>query len=319
MSILFTGAASYEFVNVSALVTTGATFDEDYVEGAISKTAINDLAAARFFKPVVEQEIWLHANLLLGATLVSGAQVNPIIMFTNSEQTFIGGIQVTSGNLILKSGNSTVDVTGLVTRNVLNDVDLHLFQFGSVRVVELYVAGNFVAECRSTTVWVAPTQVLLGGSQNSANYFSELAVIEGNEPTIGMRIHSKRPDPSLPGLNTFDSGFWGALANGTLTDGVVTSDPGARLTGGFQPYTGPAAPLGIRGVVQSARYLKNGSLLNLKGQLRIADVNYDTPDAEYDDGNRLLSIWFENPATTNRFDVADFAGLQGGFYTALPA
>ena len=134
-----------------------------------------------------------------------------------------------------------------------------------------------------------------------------------------MRIHSKRPDPSLPGLNTFDSGFWGALANGTLTDGVVTSDPGARLTGGFQPYTGPAEPLGIRGVVQSARYLKNGSLLNLKGQLRIADVNYDTPDAEYDDGNRLLSIWFENPATTDRFEVADFAGLQGGFYTALPA
>ncbi|HEY9658794.1 MAG TPA: hypothetical protein V6C65_10110, partial [Allocoleopsis sp.] len=273
--ILFAGAAPYEFVNVSALVTTGATFDEDYVEGAISKTAINDLAAARFFKPVVEQEVWLHANLFLGATLPLSAQNNPIIMFKTSEQVEVGGLGAASGTLYLRSGNTSIDITGLVTRNVLNDVDIHLFQFGSIRVVELYIAGNFVAEARSTAVWLAPTQVILGGCITSANYFSELAVIEGNEPTIGMRIHSKRPDPSLPGLNTFDSGFWGALANGTLTDGVVTSDPGARLTGGFQPYTGPAEPLGIRGVVQSARYLKNGSLLELKGQLRIADVNYD--------------------------------------------
>lgn len=319
MSILFSGAAPYEFVNVSALVTTGATFDEDYVEGAVSKTVLNDLAAARFFKPVEEQEIWLHANVLFGASLPGIAQVNPVIMFMTSEQVEVAGLKVSSGQLLLKSGNTNIDITGLVTRNVLKDVDLHLFQFGSVRVVELYVGGNFVAEARNTSVWVAPNQVILGGSHNSANYFSELAVFEGNEPTIGMRIHSKRPDPSLPGLNTFDSGFWGALANGTLTDGVVTSDPGARLTGGFQPYTGPAEPLGIRGVVQSARYLKNGTLLNLKGQLRIADVNYDTPDVEYDDGNRLLSIWLENPATESLFEVADFAGLQGGFYTALPA
>ena len=234
------------------------------MRGAISKTVINDLAAARFFNPVVEHEFGHHGNLLLGATLSTSNQINPIITFTNNEQTLIGGLHVYDSKLILRSGNNIVDITGLVTRNVLNDVDIHLFQFGSVRVVELYVSGNFVAECRSTQVWLTPTQVLLGGSHNSANYFSELAVIEGNEPTIGMRIHSKRPDPSLPGLNTFDSGFWGALANGTLTDGVVTSDPGARLTGGFQPYTGPAEPLGIRGVVQSARYLKNGSLLNLK-------------------------------------------------------
>ena len=319
MSILFSGAAPYEFVNVSALVTTGATFDENYVEGAIAKTAMNDLAAARFFKPVIEQEVWLHTKVLLGATLPSGASGNYILTFTTSEQVVIGGLRAYNGDLFLVSGNTSINITGLVTRNVLEDVDLHLFQFGSVRVVELYVAGNFVAEARATQSWTAPSQVILAGMVLSANYFSELAVIEGNEPTIGMRVHSKRPDPSLPGLNTFDSGFWGALANGTLTDGVVTSDPGARLTGGFQPYTGPAVPLGIRGVVQSARYLKNGSLLNLKGQLRIADVNYDTPDAEYDDGNRLLSIWFENPATTNRFEVADFAGLQGGFYTALPA
>ncbi len=317
MSILFSGAAPYEFVNVNALVTTGATFDEDYVEGAISKTAMNDLAAARFFKPVVEQEVWLHANLLLGASLPLGAQNNPVIIFKTSEQVEVGGLGVGNENVYLKSGNTSINITGLVTRNVLNDVDLHLFQFGSVRVVELYVAGNFVAEARSTAVWLAPTQVILGGCVNSANYFSELVVIEGNEPTIGMRIHSKRPDPSLPGLNTFDSGFWGALANGTLTDGVVTSDPGARLTGGFQPYTGPAEPLGIRGIVQSGRYLKNGTLLNLYGQLRIDDVNYDTPDEQFDDGNRLISIWEENPATSLRFTVADFAGLQGGFFTGL--
>ena len=319
MSILFAGAAPYEFVNVNALVTTGATFDSTHVEGSVSKTTLNDLASARLFQTPVAQELWAHAKVFLGETLAGGPTNNPIISFIASDLVRLGGLEVTGGSLILECGSAGVNVSGLITRGELCDIDLHMFQFGSVRVVELYINGSFVVESRSTITWKAPNQVFLGGSVGSANYFSEVVVTEGNEPTIGMRLQSKRPDPSLPGLNTFDSGFWGALANGTLTDGVVTTDPGARLTGGFQPYTGPAEPLGIRGVVQSARYLKNGTLLNLKGQLRIADVNYDTPDAEYDDGNRLLSIWLENPATTNNFEVADFAGMQGGFYTALDA
>lgn len=319
MSILFAGAAPYEFVNVAALVTTGATFDPTHVEGAIAKTNENDLASARLFQTPIEQEVWLHGKVFLGATLSDGVNDNPAFMFGGANNSWVGGLAIQGSSIFIRSGNASVNITGLVTRNVLCDIDIHMFQFGSVRVTEIYINGSFVSEARSTQTWVAPTQVFLSGFIGSANYFSEIVVTEGNEPTIGMRLHSKRPDPSLPGLNTFDGGFWGALANGTLTDGVVTSDPGARLTGGFQPYTGPAEPLGIRGVVQSARYLKNGTLLNLKGQLRIDDVNYDTPDAEYDDGNRLLSIWLENPATTDRFAVADFAGMQGGFYTALDA
>jgi hypothetical protein len=319
MSILFSGAAPYEFVNVSALVRTGATFDEDYVEGAISKTSFSDRALGRFFKAMVGTEVWLHGKVLLGASLASGTNGGPIFGFYDASNNFLGGLGCGNGTVVLSSGNTDLDVTSLITRNVLCDIDIHMFQTGSIRNVECYVNGNLISVAKTTATWVMPESILMGGFSASTNYFSEIIAIEGNEPTIGMRLHSKRPDPSLPGLNTFDSGFWGALANGTLTDGVVTSDPGARITGGFQPYTGPEEPLGIRGIVQSGRYLKNGTLLELKGQLRIADVNYDTPDEQFDDGNRLLTIWQENPATGLRFTVDDFAGLQGGFFTALPA
>lgn len=319
MSILFTGAAPYEFVNVPALMPTVETFDPTHVEGSIAKTSFSDKALGRFFKAMTANEVWLHAKVLLGATLASGTTGSPLFGFYDAGNNFLGGLSHGNGIITLESGSGSVNVTSLIARNILCDVDLHMFQVGSIRKVECYIDGNLIAIAKATVGWVMPESIVMGGMNVSANYYSEIIAIEGNEPTIGMRVHSKRPDPSLPGLNTFDSGFWGALANGTLTDGVVTSDPGARITGGFQPYTGPAEPLGIRGIIQSGRYLKNGTLLQLKGQLRIADVNYDTPDAQYDDGNRLISIWEENPATSLRFDVDDFAGLQGGFFTALPA
>lgn len=317
MSILFAGAAPYEFVNVAALLTTGDTFDPTHVEGSIGKTSFSDKALGRFYKAMTGNEVWLHAKALFGASLASGTSGSPVFGFYDSNNSFLGGLGHGNGTFTLVSGGTDLNVTSLITRNVLCDVDIHMFQTGSIRNVECYINGNLISVAKSTTAWVMPDSIVIGGMNVSTNYYSEIIVIEGNEPTIGMRLHSKRPDPSLPGLNTFDSGFWGALANGTLTDGVVTSDPGARITGGFQPYTGPAEPLGIRGIVQSGRYLKNGTLLNLYGQLRIDDVNYDTPDEQFDDGNRLISIWEENPATSLRFTVADFAGLQGGFFTGL--
>jgi len=317
MTILFAGSQPYEFVNVNALVTTGATFDPTHVEGSIGKTSFTDRALGRLLKQTTEQELWLHAKILFGSTITSGTENRPVFGFVNSSNVFLGGVQHGIGDIEVTSNTTDTSILDLLTRNLLCDVDIHYFQSGSSRVVELYINGNLLALARSNTAWVIPDAVVMGGFGNSANYFSEIIVTEGNVPTIGMRLHSKKPDPSLPGLNTFESGFWGSLANGNLTDGVVTTNPGARITGGFQPYTGPAEPLGIRGIVQSGRYLKNGTLLNMKGQLRIADVNYDTPDYEYDDGNRVFSVWETNPATDTRFQVSDFPGLQGGFRTTV--
>lgn len=315
--MIFAGAVPYEFVNVAALAVTEDTFEVDYTEGAIAKTSFSDRALGRLFKATALTELWLHGKVLLGATLTSGVSGGPIFGFTDVNNNFLGGLQHGNNTVELASGNTNITVTSLITRGILHDVDIHYFQSGSTRNVAVYIDGNFVSVCRSNTTWVVPDAIVMGGMGNSTNYFSEVIATEGNVPTIGMRLHSKRPDPSLPGLNTFDSGYWGALANGSLTDGVVTTEDGARLTGGFMAYTGPEAPLGIRGIVQSARYLKNGTLLNLKGQLRISDVNYDTPDYEFDDGNRLISVWEENPVDSAPFQVSDFAGLQGGFYTSL--
>lgn len=320
MSIIFAGAAPYEFINVPSLVTTGAgvTYDNAYTEGAIAKDNANSMAIARFFKTPAAQEIWVHMKLNFGSSLPpAGTSRYSPIQITDQYGGFLAGINVSFQTAQLTCNNSNVDIISYFPRGSLIDCDIHLFQSGSLRVVELYADGALIATCRATVQWTNPAQLFMAGNTGSTNYFSEIIVTEGNAPTVGMRLHTKRPNPSLPGLNTFESGYWGSLANGNLSEGVVTSEDGARLTGGFDTYTGPATPLGIRGLVQSGRYLKNGSLLGLKGQLRIDDINYDTPDFEYHSDNRLLSIWEKNPATDEKFQVSDFAGLQGGFYTVI--
>lgn len=317
MDIIFAGAAAYEFVNVPNLSTSTGTFDPTHVEGAIQKTSYANQATALFFKEPVAEELWLHAKVFFGASVQTATSGAPIFGFSSSGSDLHSGIVAGNGTIKFGYTGGEININSFVPRETLCDVDIHVFQAGSRRAMELYINGGKVADYRPTVNWTIPQRIILGGLGITANFYSEVVVTEGNSPTLAMRLHSKRPDAALPGLNTFDSGYWGSLANGLLTDGVITTEDGARLTGGFQAYTGPASPLGIRAVVHSARYLKNGTLLNLKGQLRINDVNYDNPDAEFDDGNRLLSIWDKNPKTNAPFIVSDFAGMQGGFYTAL--
>lgn len=319
MTVIVAAAAAYEFGNVPELDLTAGRYDPDYALGAVTRRS-PETYASLFFNSN-QNEIWLHSHAIFGnLDTAYGANLGtPVLGLYDNNGGPVGGLFRTHNTYNLScNGQHYTDVTGVITRNILCDVDIHLYAFGTSNICELYIDGVKVAQHTRVAAWNAPQQLRIGGPGESAiSSFSELIITQGNEPTLGWRLHSKLPDPSLPGLNTFDSGYWGALANGALTDGAVTQEDGARLTGGFQPYTGPATPLGIRGIMQSGRYLKNGTLLELKGQLRINDVNYDTPTFEVDDGSRLLSFWDRNPATGNPFQVSDFAGIQGGFYTAI--
>lgn len=323
MSIIFTGAAAFEFGNVTSLQTVANTYDPDYAFGAIQRTSINSgYAVAQFYKLPVAQELWVHAKTMLGNS-GPDSSYGPIIGLFSQSGVALGGLTAqwaTAWNNVIQlsaNGGASTGVGAMIPTNTLVDVDLHYFRTGNTMVIELYINGTMVAQHRVSGTWTTPAYLRFGGLEKSSNFFSEVIVTEGDDPTLAWRLHSKRPNPSLPGLNTFDSGFWGSLANNDLSTGVVTRSEGARLTGGFDPYSGPEAPLGIRAVVNTGRLLKNGTLLNLKGQLRINDVNYDTPDFEYSDQSRIMSIWEKNPATDADFEVTDFPGLQSGFYTAL--
>lgn len=317
MTVVLAAAAAYEFGNVTTLDTTMGRFDPDYAFGCVTKSSAADTAVLLFETSL--SEVWVHAKCMLGATGSAGdTGLTPVLGLFTENGVQIGGLFRNFNNYYLTStnGNGMV-ISSLLTMNTLVDIDVRLYSLGSNRICELYISGNMIARHTSVNAWLTPRQLQMGGPGSGTNSYSEVMISQGDDPTLGWRLHSKMPDASLPGLNTFDSGYWGALANGSLTDGVVTTENNARLTGGFQAYTGPATPLGIRGILQSGRYLKNGTLLQLRGQLRIDDVNYDVPDVQVDNGNRVLSFWERNPATDEPFQVSDFAGLQGGFFTTL--
>jgi hypothetical protein len=316
MTMILAAGAAYEFGNVSALDVTPGRYDEDYSLGAVTRLSSSSYASIFFNSTLAE--IWVHAKVLFG-DLASPVGDTPVISLHSPNGVFVGGLYRNHMSYLLsaKDMNQNVNITGVLTRNTLVDVDMHLLSFGTSKICELYIDGVMIAKHTVTSSWVAPGEIRFGGSNGSETSFSEIIITQGNEPTLGWRLHSKLPDAALPGLNTFDSGFWGALGNGSLIDGAVTESADARITGGFQAYTGPASPLGIRGIMQTGRFLKNGTLLTLGGQLRIDDVNYDSPTLEIKDSSRIFSFWEQNPATSAPFVVADFAGLQGGFYTEI--
>lgn len=316
MPIVFAGAAAYEFGNVTSLSDVMGTYESDYALGSISKTNTQGYASA-IFDTDSETRVWCHVKAYL-VNAIGGSY--PIISLHDTNGAFLCGLTQVANQGFNLSVHSTLQgniVQGGITVDELIDIDMALYAFGSNRVMELFIDGVLIGRHSLAMAWVQPAELRLRGGNTTANTFSEIIVTAGDEPTLGWRLHSKRPDPSLPGLNSFDSGYWGSLGNDSQADGVVTTASGARVTGGFLAYTGPAEPMGIRGIMVSGRYLKNGSDLGIRGQLRISDTNYDTPTREYIDQNRIMSYWEENPDTEEPFVVADFAGMQGGFRTVV--
>lgn len=320
MTVLFAGAMNYEFGNAPTLDTIPGRYDPDYALGAITKAGPFNYATT--FITGTADEYWMHAQVLFGNMTTAGRDRMPLFGLYTSIGDWMGGLSLHTEDLILsldpndiEVASTRINVNGLIPKNVLVDVDLHYYQFGSVRAVELYISGVLVARRSKSQNVMKPAQAVFSGMAVNSCSYSEVIITEGNEPTLGWRLHSKLPNGSLPGINTFNSGYWGSLGNKNLNDGVVSRSSGARITGGFDAYTGPAAPLGIRGIMQSARYLKNSSILDLRGQLRIGGVNYDDADQEVKDASRIMSFWENNPVDGEPFDVSDFAGLQGGFRT----
>lgn len=325
MPIIFAGSAAFEFGNVTELSTGYGQYDPLYSLGSIQK--LDSSASVLLMDHTPATEYWVHLNAWITDTF-SGTVNRPYITLIDEAGDLVAGIvrAWTTGGLSMYVGRSGSDLTGagssysintVLTYNTLLPLDIHYYQQLNKSCFDLYQNGVLIGSIQSTKPFGKLKSILLAGNHGAANFYSEVVVTSGNEPTIGWRLHSKRPDPALDGLNTFDSGFWGSLANNSLEDGLVTTSPGARITGGFDIYTGTPTPIGIRGVVQSGRFIRNGTLLQLNGSLRIEDVNYDNPDYEFRDTSRVMSFWEINPATGLPFVVADFAGLQGGYLTAI--
>ena len=315
MSIMFAGGSAYEFGGVASLSTVAGRYDPDFAEGAIVKTNPN-FAVVNLPYVSAENEMWIHTKAWLSKGGYNGNTHDVFILYSETGAQLAGLRRASGEGYTLFCGSTTFNLAGM-NYDVLSDIDIHYFAETNRRCVEIYQNGSLVATAKVTGSWTPANSFSMGAPNSLENFYSEIIVTEGNEPTIGWRLHTKRPDPALPGLNSFDSGYWGSLANDSMESGVATTSELARVTGGFAAYTGPATPIGIRGIMQTGRFIKNSTLLNLHGQLRIGGANYDAPDKEFRDTTRLFSLWEKNPATDAPFQVSDLAGLQGGFYTSL--
>lgn len=321
MSIVFMGALPYEFTNIYALDSTAGRFDPDYAPGALSKSARQDVFNAKFLE--AGTDAWIHAKVRPNTGVQASTDAtNPIVAIYSSAGNIVGGLfssGVDSGENRLRfcvggSGNTYgTNIGNIFPWATLVDLDIHMWQDGGTMRGELFINGLSVVS-RSRTSWVDDVdEVRFGSTGAGAASYSEIMATIGGDSTLGWRLNSESPNAAAPGINTWTSGLWGSLASDDPAEGVVTNADGSRITGGFDAYSGPENPTGIRAVGQSARYIRNGSGLFVRGQMRAGGVNYDAPDEEYVDDSRTLSIWSQNPATAANWDAADIDGIEGGF------
>lgn len=321
MAIVFMGALPYEFTNVYALDTTAGRFDADYAPGALTKTSRQDVFNAAFLEP--GEDVWIHAKMRPNSGVQASTDAtNPVVAIYSSSGQIVGGLfssNVDTGDNRLRfcvGGSSTTygtNIGNIFPWSTLVDLDIHMWRESGTMHGELFINGLSVVS-RTRSGWVDDVEEVRFGSTGAGTAsYSEIIATVGGDSTLGWRMNSESPDPAATGINTWASGVWGSLASDDPAEGVTTNSDGSRITGGFNPYSGPADPTGIRAVGQSARYIRNGSGLFVRGQMRLSGVNYDAPDEEYVDDTRTLSIWATNPATAADWDVSDIDGIEGGF------
>lgn len=327
MAIIFAGALPHEFTNAPlALSTIAGRFDPDYAPGAINRAGSSKFSLKVFDDTATE--FWVHAKCFIpsyGSGNVYNGGGSPIFMAYASNGDPIGGLAcvntsyLTAIHAVCGGVTSTysTQIMSLIPKGELFDLDFHCWYVGTTLNMDLFING--IAAVTGMTRGSYGDRLInyceIGSPHPGDSFFSEIIVTSGNDQTVGWHLHSKDPDPAAPGINTFNSGIWGSLATSDTGDGVVTDTAGARITGQFMDYTGPATPIGIRAVVQSARFIKNGASLSLRGQLRASAVNYDLSDAEFVDETRVLTVWEENPVTSLPWQVADLDAIEGGFTT----
>lgn len=319
MAILACAAWPHEVSNGPVLNTTAGTYDSSYAPGSLPTPA--DLSQSfGVVVPTPATDLWFHARVKF-PKVVTGTPSGDCALL-RTEHTAGSNTPIidssTGGNIAVFGTNVS---SGLFPWETLADLDVKTAVSGSNRTVEVYINGALVAGFTKTGQNNNPVSsftlcnIYRIYGQVPA-YFSEIIVAD--ESTLGWRLHSKRPDGTKPGLNTFATGTWGLLADDNVATGLTDSTVGKRATGEYLAYTGPATPMGIRGVALNTRMIRTPGSPQLSHQLRISGTNYDTPSKEERLAYQVFSSWDQNPATAANWAVADFTGLQGGIRTVTP-
>lgn len=326
MSITFAGAYLHEFSGAVQQAVNLAGHDPNYAPLGlqVSGFAQASTTVPKFRATVVEAvgtDFWFHAQVFRTNSNFGGVAGGLFELFdaAGSQIAAISG----NNNTMTFSGATVaggINVSGLLPIGRLFALDIHAWQDGTTWRVELYLEGILASQLSSTHTRGAlkfvdffPTHA---SNIDSNPIFSEIAVTAGGEQTLGWRMASARPDGAAV-INTFPVGAWDQLGNDDTAQGVATTVAGSRIAGPFEDYSGTNAPIGIRGLVQTARYIDNGSGLVLRGTLRNGS-NFDNPDSEARDSSRLISVWDDNPNTGLPWQIADFETMHGGFFTAAP-
>lgn len=331
MAIIFAGGLTHEFVNADRFMDP-ITYDARYGLGSMRPTEAGSVARMIATPVLVEgYDFWLHFNALTTNPDYSTSSTTAfevvdtlgnVLFWASHGAGGAAGLYFNVPSVVGAAPTTTndgVNMRGIVAHNRMLTFDFNLRQDGVNHILDIYIEGILIGtHSRARTSQRPVSAVRMGnlvaaGAVGYTHYSEVLMAVD--EKTLGWRLSSMVPEGPAA-INSWEGGNWPDLATDDPAEGVSTSVEGSRIAGAFSDYLGPANPLGVRALVQTARYIDNESELTLRGFMRNG-TNFDTPSAEVIDNSRSVSIWDINPIDGQVWDTADFATINGGFRSAL--
>lgn len=327
MPILFVGSTRSEIDTIMEDTTTTTFFDSAYQsQGLVGPTEDTVNTILFPLQATVTGSLWLHYRYFHNRNSASGMG-----NADGQQMTFWDANNVLIGTVNMLDGRTRVEVNG---DSVVNGAywtwpavgaptltfDVRVQVTASDITMEYYVNGALVSSATAVNTVGAKTGVrlvmldhndIMGTNGATAGIGMSEVIITQDEPTIGWRLATLRPD----GAGTY--GAWGGSWTHVLNpdDGLflLAAETGLRESWSLGNYNGPATNAAVRGVFMSARADRGPTgPQTVQGFLRLSGVDYDgTPQAAL--RNRvLLWEWANNPATGLPWDSAVFNAMEAG-------
>lgn len=298
-------------------------FDPDYAPEAIGiyHTSSEENIGFRIDTPTPSGDYWFHCRMQFTNTAASTVDGH-LWDFYDANDDLIARVDFLNGfgwaevyGDTTEEGNSfsfPLFLTGMC--------DVMISTSGGNLTMEIYLNGGVVSSATAAnTGGVGPCtymtathdDMVTSPNSNEAWIFYSEIIVTDNEPTIGLRLATMRPDSQGD-----DNDMTGSPLDLNNNDGLTisTDTVGHRESWNLSAYNGPASPTSVRALVTKTRSRKGVTgPQSVRHYLRIGTTNYDAASTITPANNSPeMTVWDTNPATTSAWATSDFTGLQQG-------
>lgn len=236
-------------------------------------------------------------------------------------------LDISGGNVVLiVTGDTTFTSATLfnvgTTATYIFDVKVEVT--ASLINVEFYIGGVLATSCSlANTVggkpypdrFVLDNDDTQGTSPAGDCSISEFIITDGNESTIGWRLHTW--DNTAQGNYTQWLGDYQDIISAIDGRFIVADQVNIRESWDLSSYAGPGSPSSIRGLFHSIQADKGSTgPQNIVPFVRLGSTDYEATQFVPDPAKTQLVEWALNPATGLAWATADFTGMESGVRSA---